>query len=94
MLKAVLPYEDYQIIVAGAPNIDKSTYEKFGLKDQYIIFHKTYELLFNSKMAIVASGTASLETALIGVPQVVCYKGVDFIFNRKNAYKNQIYFIG
>ena len=75
MLKAVLPYEDYQIIVAGAPNIDKSTYEKFGLKDQDIIFHKTYELLFNSKMAIVASGTATLETALIGVPQVVCYKG-------------------
>ncbi|MAO32873.1 MAG: lipid-A-disaccharide synthase [Crocinitomicaceae bacterium] len=75
MLKAVVPYEDYQIIVAGAPNIDKSTYEKFGLKDQDIIFHKTYELLFNSKMAIVASGTATLETALIGVPQVVCYKG-------------------
>ncbi len=75
MLKAVKPYKDYQIIVAGAPNIEKSTYKKFGLKDQNIIFNKTYELLFNSKIAIVASGTATLETALIGVPQVVCYKG-------------------
>ncbi len=75
MLKAVKPYSDYQIIVAGAPNLDRSTYERFGLKDQNIIFSKTYELLFNSELAIVASGTATLETALIGIPQVVCYKG-------------------
>ena len=75
MLKAVRPYSDYQVIVAGAPNLNRSTYERYGLKDQNIIFSKTYELLFNSELAIVASGTATLETALIGIPQVVCYKG-------------------
>lgn len=65
----------YQIVVAGAPGIDKEYYNKFikgtGVK---IVFDKTYALLSHSRAAAVTSGTATLETALFGVPQVVCYK--------------------
>lgn len=66
---------DFQFVVAAAPGIEINWYKKY-LTDTNIIIVKnqTYELLRASKAAIVSSGTATLETALIGTPQVVCYK--------------------
>ena len=76
MLKATLPMtDDYRIIVAGAPNIDSDFYRKIiGDLPVEIVHGRTYELLANATAALVTSGTATLETALFGVPQVVCYK--------------------
>ena len=75
MLKATSVYRGYRIVVAGAPGIEPSYYEPF-MKDYSaeIVFGKTYELLSEATMAVVTSGTATLETALFGVPQVVCYE--------------------
>jgi lipid-A-disaccharide synthase len=76
MLEAVKPYEkDYQIVVAGAPGIEPDYYKQFmqGAKVD-IVFGQTYALLAKSHAALVTSGTATLETCLFGVPQVVCYK--------------------
>lgn len=76
MLKATLPMtDDYRIIVAGAPNIDSDFYRKIiGDLPVEVVHGRTYELLANATAALVTSGTATLETALFGVPQVVCYK--------------------
>ena len=76
MLKAVECYEnDYQIVVAGAPGIEPDYYQQFmqGSKAD-IVFGQTYDLLAKAHAALVTSGTATLETCLFGVPQVVCYK--------------------
>jgi lipid-A-disaccharide synthase len=76
MLEAVKPYEnDYQIVVAGAPGIEPAYYQQFmqGSKAD-IVFGQTYALLAKAHAALVTSGTATLETCLFGVPQVVCYK--------------------
>lgn len=76
MLEAVKPYEnDYQIVVAGAPGIEPAYYQQFmqGSKAD-IVFGQTYALLAKAYAALVTSGTATLETCLFGVPQVVCYK--------------------
>ena len=76
MLEAVNGYENtYQIVVAGAPGIEPEYYQQFmqGSKID-IVFGKTYDLLARSHAALVTSGTATLETCLFGVPQVVCYK--------------------
>ena len=76
MLEAVKPYEtDYQIVIAGAPGIDADYYTPFveGRKVQ-IVYNQTYALLSHAHGALVTSGTATLETALFRVPQVVCYK--------------------
>ena len=75
MLEAVKDLKDYQIIIAGAPNLSPSYYNEFIQNPLVKIVHnKTYELLANSEAAIVTSGTATLETALLETPQVVCYK--------------------
>jgi lipid-A-disaccharide synthase len=76
MLEAVRCYEnDYQIVVAGAPGIEPDYYQQFMLGTQAeIVFGKTYDLLAKAHVALVTSGTATLETCLFGVPQVVCYK--------------------
>ena len=76
MLQAVKPYENnYQIVVAGAPGIEPSYYQQFMQGSQAdIVFGQTYALLAKSHTALVTSGTATLETCLFGVPQVVCYK--------------------
>jgi lipid-A-disaccharide synthase len=67
-------FPDYQFVIAGAPSLQLSLYkENMHGKDIPVIFGKTYELLQQSKAAVVASGTATLETAVINVPQVVCY---------------------
>ncbi|MCD8202044.1 MAG: lipid-A-disaccharide synthase [Prevotella sp.] len=76
MLEAASRYADkYQLVVAGAPSISPDYYEKFITGKQVrIVYDKTYPLLANSHAALVTSGTATLETALFGVPQVVCYE--------------------
>jgi lipid-A-disaccharide synthase len=75
MIKAVEPYmQDYKIVLAGAPSIEKDYYEQFiqGKKLE-IVYDQTYSLLSHAHAALVTSGTATLETALFNVPQVVCY---------------------
>ena len=75
MLKAASHFPDYQFVVAGVSSLDKSLYKKIlGNSDVFLIENQTYELLQNSSAAIVTSGTATLETALFTVPEVVCYK--------------------
>ena len=76
MLEAVKPYEaDYQMILAGAPGIEPDYYQQF-LQESHIeiVFNQTYPLLSKAHAALVTSGTATLETALFNVPQVVCYE--------------------
>ncbi|MEI7503028.1 MAG: lipid-A-disaccharide synthase [Paludibacter sp.] len=74
MLEAARRFPQYQTIIAGAPGIDADFYNSF-LKhnDVHIVFGQTYELLQQSRAAIVNSGTATLETAIVGIPQVVVY---------------------
>jgi lipid-A-disaccharide synthase len=74
MLKAASKFPDYQLVLAGAPGISPEYYEKY-IQDAKvkIIFSQTYRLLQQSSAALVTSGTATLETALFRVPQVVCY---------------------
>lgn len=74
MLKAVSKFSGYQLVLAGAPGISSDYYQKYiqGVKVK-IVFDQTYRLLQHSSAALVTSGTATLETALFRVPQVVCY---------------------
>ncbi len=64
----------YQIVVAGAPGIDKSIYDQYLNGTAKLVSGETYALLRQARAAAVTSGTATLETALFNVPQVVCYK--------------------
>ena len=76
MLEAVKPFEaDCQIILAGAPGIEGEYYQQFieGRQVQ-VVYNQTYDLLSKAHAALVTSGTATLETALFRVPQVVCYE--------------------
>lgn len=77
MLEAVETFENYQIIIAGAPGLDTEFYTPFLKKysNVHIVHAQTYDLLSNSEGAVVTSGTATLETALFAVPEVVCYIG-------------------
>ncbi len=76
MLSLVDSYKDYQFVIAGAPGQDYDFYKQFIKKTNiHFISNKTYDLLSVSTAALVTSGTATLETALFKVPQVVCYKG-------------------
>jgi lipid-A-disaccharide synthase len=76
MLSLVDDFSEYQFVIAGAPSQDLSFYQNIiGNKKVSFINNKTYDLLSISYAALVASGTATLETALFKVPQVVCYKG-------------------
>lgn len=77
MLEAVKDFKEYQIIVAGAPSLDASFYQSFlsGYSNVKIVHGQTYDLLSNAEAGVVTSGTATLETALFEVPEVVCYIG-------------------
>ncbi|WP_248722340.1 lipid-A-disaccharide synthase [Seonamhaeicola sp. ML3] len=76
MLSLVDDFPTYQFVIGGAPSQDYSFYEQFITTDHVkFIPNKTYDLLSVSHAALVTSGTATLETALFKVPQVVCYKG-------------------
>jgi len=75
MLKAVSHFPDYQFVIAGVSSIEKDLYKRIiDNTDVFLIENQTYELLQNSSAAVVTSGTATLETALFTVPEVVCYK--------------------
>lgn len=76
MLEAASRYAGkYQLVVAGAPSIPHEYYDKFiAGHDVSVVYDQTYPLLAHSTAALVTSGTATLETALFGVPQVVCYE--------------------
>ena len=76
MIEAVKPYMgEYQVVLAGAPAIEADYYDQYikgtGVE---IVYNETYPLLAKAHAALVTSGTATLETALFGVPQVVCYE--------------------
>ena len=75
MMEALRSFPEYQGVVAGAPGLDPEFYnEVIGDKDIKVIFGQTYDLLVNSRAALVTSGTATLETAILNTPQVVCYQ--------------------
>ncbi len=74
MIKAASAFPDYQLVLAGAPGIDASYYDRFLQgTDVKRVEAQTYPLLCYAEAALVTSGTATLETALFRVPQVVCY---------------------
>lgn len=75
MLEALKDYRDHTILIAGAPSLDHSFYQPFLKGNVNLITGKTYDILSIAEVAVVTSGTATLETALLGIPQVVCYKG-------------------
>jgi lipid-A-disaccharide synthase len=76
MLSVTSAFSEYQFVIAGAPSLELDFYEPFLRNSQIkLISNKTYELLEVAHAALVTSGTATLETALFKVPQVVCYKG-------------------
>ena len=76
MLSVVKDFEDYQFVIAGAPSQDYEFYSSFIKKENVsFVNNVTYDLLSVSNAALVTSGTATLETALFKVPEVVCYKG-------------------
>jgi lipid-A-disaccharide synthase len=94
MLSMQKYYPDHQFVIAGAPaqqkniyqdHIDQATQQGVGMNDVKIVYNQTYQLLKQSEAALVTSGTATLETALFGVPEVVCYKGgaVSFAIAKK-----------
>lgn len=68
-------FPEYQFVIAGTTAHSDNFYNKYTYgRSLYIVYGQTYNLLRNAKAALVTSGTATLETALIGTPQVVCYK--------------------
>ena len=75
MLESASRYPEYQLVVAGAPSIDATVYDELlAPYKARVVYNQTYELLQQSELAVVTSGTATLETALLRVPQVVVYK--------------------
>ncbi|MEO7530446.1 MAG: lipid-A-disaccharide synthase [Sediminibacterium sp.] len=77
MLEVAKSFPDYEFIVAKAPGLEDDFYAPFLSAYQNVssVTNQTYDLLLKAKAALVTSGTATLETALFGVPEVVCYKG-------------------
>ncbi len=76
MLAVVEKFKGYQFVIAGAPSFNADYYKPYlNGRGIPIVFNSTYNLLINADAAIVASGTATLETALLNTPQIVVYKG-------------------
>lgn len=77
MLEVSKSFPSYQFIVAKAPGVEETFYDDLlkPYSNVSYVSNQTYNLLMQSKAALVTSGTATLETALFGVPEVVCYKG-------------------
>ena len=93
MLSVVPYYKDYQFVIAGAPAISPAFYGKIiHANNVKIVYGKTYELLKHSYAAVVTSGTATLETALLGVPEVVVYKTSALTFFIGNFFVKVKYF--
>jgi len=75
MIQLYYAFPKHQLVIAGAPNFDLSFYKQYiGDLDIKVVFNQTYDLLKNAEAAVVTSGTATLETAILRVPQVVVYK--------------------
>jgi lipid-A-disaccharide synthase len=75
MINAVNGLNDYQFVVAGAPSIPEEVYKKItGKSEIKVVYGQTYNLISNATLAIVTSGTATLETALLKTPEVVVFK--------------------
>lgn len=76
MLAVADQFPGYQFVIAGAPSFNAAYYQQYlNGKSIPVLFEATYDILKNAHAAVVASGTATLETALLNVPQVVVYKG-------------------
>ena len=81
MIKMASHFPNYQFVVAGVSSLDRSLYKDImGQSDVFYVENQTYDLLQNSSAAMVTSGTATLETALFSIPEVVCYKATDFSY--------------
>jgi lipid-A-disaccharide synthase len=81
MLSVVNDFSDFQFVVATINSVEEEYYKNIiGNKEVLLVKNETYGLLANTKAALVTSGTATLETALFGVPQVVCYNTNSFSF--------------
>jgi lipid-A-disaccharide synthase len=86
MLSLINDYKEFQFLIAAAPAISEKILNEFTKNYNIkILYNKTYDILNNSTLAIVTSGTATLETALFNVPQVVCYKsgGISYQIAKK-----------
>lgn len=77
MLKAVRTFTNHQAVIAAAPGVDPHFYQQFIPEDQpvSVVHHASYSLMATAEAGLITSGTASLEAALHGLPEVVCYKG-------------------
>ncbi|MDY0197444.1 MAG: lipid-A-disaccharide synthase [Tenuifilaceae bacterium] len=76
MLTLIKKFPQYQFVIAGAPSLSIEDYKQhMGNANVPIVFNQTQNLLRNSTVAVVTSGTATLEAALYNIPEVVCYKG-------------------
>ena len=80
MIEASKSFPHYQVVVACSINVNEAYYRLYADDTVQLIFGKTYEILNQSSIALVTSGTATLETALFNVPQVVCYKSSPLSF--------------
>jgi lipid-A-disaccharide synthase len=81
MLQVIPDFKEHQFIIAAAPSVPAEFYKHLiGDLPVKVISGKTYELVHHSEAALVTSGTATLEVALLGIPQVVCYKGSLFSY--------------
>jgi len=76
MLKMTPLFSEYQFVIAAAPSVPQELYDKI-IKDKKVavLYNRTYDLVSVAEAALVTSGTATLETALLGTPEVVCYRG-------------------
>ena len=93
MIKASENFPDYQFVIAGAPSIDPEYYAPFIENTPVkIVFDQTYQLLWHAEAAIVTSGTATLETALLDVPEVVVYKFSEITINIARFFVHIKYF--
>ena len=82
MLEVAKHFPNYQFVVAKAPGLEESFYAELlkPYSNVSSVVNKTYQLLTQSKAALVTSGTATLETALFAVPEIICYKGSAFSY--------------
>ena len=74
MLSVRPHFKEYQFVIAGAPSLAKEFYQRYVDENVHFVSNKTYDLLRCSRAALVTSGTATLETALLNVPEIVCYR--------------------
>ncbi|MDN5216126.1 lipid-A-disaccharide synthase [Fulvivirgaceae bacterium BMA12] len=81
MLSVINDFPDYRFVVAGVDNLSQEAYKVLDEIDRVsLVYDQTYDLLTQAQAAIVTSGTATLETALLNVPQVVCYRTSNFTY--------------